>query len=119
MPIRFYMTAVLTSVLLAVSACSSLQSARHEYVMRGQVVDIVGNEAVVCVGSRDGAQVDQELSVYRLVARGIGGPGRVTPSFEKIKVGNVRITQVVDEHFAKVRVISGEVEVNNVVELNP
>lgn len=119
MHIRFYLIAVLSSVLLAISACSSMQSARHEYLMRGQVVEITGSEAVVCIGSQDGAQVGQELTVYKLVSRNSGGsPKNSALRWERIKVGSVRIMQVIDEHFATARVISGPVEVNHVVELN-
>ena len=116
MRIRFYMTAVLTSALLGLFACSSLQSARHEYVMRGQVVEIWGNEAVICIGSRDGAQVGQQLNAYKLVSTS-GGP-RSGMYWQKVKVGTVRIAEVFDEHFAKAQIITGAVEVNYIVELN-
>jgi hypothetical protein len=119
MRIRFYLIAVLSSVLLAISACSSMQSARHEYLMRGQVVEISGSEAVVCIGSKDGAQVGQELVVYKLVSRNSGGsPKNSPPRWERVEVGSVRIMQVIDEHFATAQVVSGPVEVNHVVELN-
>ena len=118
MRVRFYLTAALTAALLAVSACSSLQSARHEYLMRGQVVEITGTEAVVCVGSQDGAQAGQELNAYKFVSTNAGGSGKSPPRWEKVKVGSVRIVQVIDEHFAKAQVINGPVEVNNIVELN-
>jgi hypothetical protein len=118
MRVRFCLMAVVTSVLLATTACSSMQGARHEYLMRGQVVEISGSNAVVCIGSRDGAQVGQELVVYKLIARESGGSGKNPPRWERVKVGSVRIAQVIDEHFAAAQVISGPVEVNHVVELN-
>lgn len=118
MRIRFNLIAVLASVLLATSACSSMQGARHEYLMRGQVVEISGSKAVVCIGSKDGAQVGQELVAYKVVARSSGGSAKSPPRWERVKVGSVRIEQVIDEHFATAQVISGPVEVNHVVELN-
>ena len=117
MRIRFYITAILTSALLGLFACSSLQSARHEYLMRGQVVEISGNEAVICIGSRDGAQVGQQLNAYKLVSTPASGPKNV-PRWQKVKVGTVRIAEVIDEHFAKAQVITGAVEANYVIELN-
>lgn len=119
MHIRFYLIAVLSSVLLAISACSSMQSARHEYLMRGQVVEISGSDAVVCIGSKDGAQVGQELTAYKLVSRNSGGsPKNSALRWERVKVGSVRIEQVIDEHFATARVIDGNVAANNIVELS-
>ena len=118
MRIRSGLMAVLTSVLLATSACSSMQSARHEYLMRGQVVEVSGGSAVVCIGSKDGAQVGQELVVYKLIAKTSGGSAKSAQRWERVKVGSVRIAEVLDEHFATVQVISGPVEVNHVVELN-
>lgn len=118
MNFRTYTAAFLTSVLLALPACSSMQSARHEYLMRGQVVDIAGNEAVVCVGSQEGAKAGQELTVYKLVETNFGGSGKPPAHWEKVKVGTVRIEQVIDEHFAKAKVVSGSVAVNHMVELD-
>ena len=116
---RVLRSVVLIPLLVAMSACSSLKSAGHEYVMRGQVVAIDGKEAVVCLGTRDGAQVGQQLSVYRSVEKGVGGPGKNPPRWERINVGAVRLVEVVDEHFAKAQVTSGEVSRHDIVELKP
>lgn len=118
MRVRSVMVTTLTSLLLLLSACSSIEGARHEYVMRGQVVEVTGKEVVVCVGSRDGVRVGQELQAYRLVATTTGTPTRNPLRWERQKVGVVRIVQVVDEHFARAQVISGDVAVNNLVELS-
>jgi hypothetical protein len=114
---RFYLTAVLTCVLLVTSACSSIQGARHEYLMGGQVVEVTGSDAVVCIGSQNGAQVGQEFTAYKLVSVNSGGSSKHPLRWERVYVGSVRIEQVLDEHFAKARVINGNVAVNNVVEL--
>ena len=120
MTIRILRTFVLMSVLVGMSACSSLKSAEHEYFMRGQVVEVAGNEVVVCIGSADGAQVSQELTVYKLVNKNpAGGPGKNPPRWERVNVGAVRVVEVLDEHFAKAQVTSGKVAVNDVVELVP
>ena len=120
MNIRSLKTVILTFVLLGLSACSSLQSVGHKYLMRGQVVELTGNEAVVCIGSADGAQVSQELTAYKLVNKNpAGGPGKNPPRWERVNVGTVRVVEVLDEHFAKARVTSGKVAVNDVVEMVP
>lgn len=116
MNIRLPLTAVLTAIVLSSAACSTLGGAGHQYLMRGQVVEANGNEVVLCVGSRDGAKVSQELTAYKMVSSNIGGPKNPT-RWEKVSVGTVRIEQVVDEHFAQAKVTSGNVQVNNMVEL--
>lgn len=118
MSIRLPLIAVLMATVLSTAACSTMQGAGHQYLMRGQVVEVTGSEAVVCVGSRDGAKVSQELTAYKLVSSNVGGPKNPT-RWEKVRVGTVRIEQVVDEHFARAKVTSGEIQVNNVVELKP
>jgi hypothetical protein len=103
--------------MLSLPACSSMQSARHEYLMRGQVVELSGKDAVVCVGSKDGAKTGQELNVYKVSVNTTSGPGKNPPRWQKVDVGAVRIAEVIDEHFAKAVVTRGEVAVNDVVEL--
>ena len=114
---RRSLVTVIVSATLMGSGCSSLQSARHAYVMRGQVVEVRGDQAVVCVGSDDGAAPGQALGVYELVSRNVGGPARNPPRWEKERVGSLLITEIIDEHFANAKVTSGEVEAHNVVEL--
>lgn len=113
---RVLTTAALAAILLSTAACSVLQGAGHQYLMRGQVVEVTGSELVLCVGSGDGATAGQELTAYELVSSNVGGPKNPT-RWAKVRVGTVRIGQVVDEHFARAEVTSGDVQVNDVVEL--
>ncbi len=58
----------LVSVFLAVllfsaAGCATMESAGHKYIMRGQVLEVAGDEAYLCIGSEDGARVGQELAV--------------------------------------------------------
>ena len=59
----------------------------------------------------------QELSVYRFT--------RIQPavkqqiSYKRELVGAVRITGVVDEHYAKAIVLKGDIRANDVAELSP
>jgi hypothetical protein len=117
MNIRSSLVAVTAVLATGLSACSSMESARHEYLMRGQVVEVSGKEAVVCVGKSDGAQAGQTLNAYKLVSTTIGGPAKNPPKWERVSVGSVRIVSVIDEHFAKAEVAAGDVQVNNLVEL--
>ena len=104
-------------LLISLTGCTALEDVRHGYVMRGQVVEVTGDTAVVCVGTADGAEPGQELGVYRLISRNVGGPARNPPQWVKERVGGVRITEVLDEHFARANVISGTVEPHHIVEL--
>lgn len=109
---------VLGSILMGISACLGLEGARHEYLMRGQVVEVTEDQVVVCVGSRDGARVGQELAVYKISTANVGGSPKNPARWEKVKVGSVRIDKVVDDHFAVAQVVSGQVRVNQIVQLD-
>lgn len=114
---QFFKSALAALLLVAVTGCSSMQSARHQYLMRGQVLDASAEQVLICVGSRDGAQAGQVLKAYRFKAdpaRWDKSPG---PRFKRIEIGTVRISEVIDEHFATAQVTSGSPTVNDVVEL--
>lgn len=118
---RTYSPVPLILVALAiglVAGCSNIQSAHHNYVMRGQVVEITGNDAVICVGSADGARVNQEFIAYGLSKREVNVLDEDPVLWERVPVGAVRIERVIDEHFATARVISGAVSVHDVIELS-
>ncbi len=117
MIIRSVSRSLLLIVLAGLAACSSLETARHEYLMRGQVVSVSGSDAVVCIGSSDGARAGQTLNAYKMVEKKSGGSAKTPPRWERVKVGTVSVLEVLDEHFARARVDSGEVKVNDLVEL--
>ncbi len=87
----------------------------HNYIMRGQVVGEEQNDVVICIGRHDGAQVGQVLEVYRVVKE-----NRVhdrADLFKRNFIGEVVIDTVVDDHFARASVNSGDVKLHDVVEL--
>ena len=108
--------------LLALAlACAGTASAegpglRHEWIMRGQVLDADASGLVVCVGERDGAAVGQELDVVRHV-RVAGGSKKAGPRYKRESVGRVRITGLFDEHYAEATVVTGSPRANDTVEL--
>ena len=80
--------------------------------MKGSIIETSDSEVYLCIGSRDGASVGQELDVYRIP--------ETKPEalhFRRVQTGKVRITEIIDEHFAKAKVISGRAEKNDIVEL--
>jgi hypothetical protein len=111
--------AAAAAVLLALLAgCSTMQAAGHKYLMRGQVIEASGGTVYLCVGTADGAKKGQQLSAYHFV------PGRRPsskgsgPTFTREKTGTVEIIEIVDEHYANAKVLSGDVNEGNLVELD-
>lgn len=104
----------ITVAVLFMTGCASLQSVRHEYAMRGQVLEVDGPRAYVCVGKADGAEVGQVLNVQRYVRKHIGNS---SVYYDVDKTGVATVTQVVDDHFAWLTVRTGTIEKGYLVEL--
>ncbi len=110
---RFVLLLLITLATLSISSCATMQRAYHEYIMRGSIVETSNSDVYLCIGSKDGAAVGQELSVYKVISYHAKGPVALKREY----TGKVRITEIVDEHFAKAKVISGRAEKNFIVEL--
>jgi len=104
---------LLLAFLTVAAGCATMESARHKYIMRGQVLEVTGDTAYLCIGSHDGAQVGQEYTVYRFVkVPNYKSRGTVNYIFEKEKTGGIKITEIVDEHMATAQIMGGEVKEN-------
>jgi hypothetical protein len=115
---RNLVSGILVVLLILMAGCATLDSAKHKYIMRGQVLEITGDTAYLCIGSHDGAQVGQEYTVYRFVkVPNYKSRGTVNYIFKKEKTGGIKITEVVDEHMATAQIMGGEVKEHYVVEL--
>ncbi len=114
MKTRALTTVILGVIVVFLGGCASMQSARHEYTMRGQVLDVTDDVVYLCIGKKDGAVVGQEYEVYNFVKTG-------TPKndlfFKRVDAGTVKLTEITDEHYAKAKVLSGVVKSNYIVEL--
>jgi hypothetical protein len=84
--------------------------------MRGQVVSASPDNIVVCVGFDDGAKVGQILNTYRFSMNDDTEDG--ADFFRKVEKGQVIIDEIIDEHFAKVSVLSGTINKFDMVQLN-
>lgn len=93
--------------------CATGSAVYHGYMMKGSVVSASGTEGVICVGSKDGAAVGQTLKAYKITSK----TSDKTSKYVKTEVGSVKITEIVDEHFAKVTSVSGKLEAGNIVEV--
>ena len=99
---------------LLMSSCASLKSGYHAYLMKGSIVEASDGEIYLCVGTKDGAIVGQELDVYRIKSK---WQPKGPPDFRRELTGKVKITEILNEHFAKAMVISGKADINSIVEL--
>jgi hypothetical protein len=102
---------------VVLAGCADMQSMKHGYVMRGQILEMTGDTAYLCIGSADGAQVGQEFAVYKFEIAEKQSSAQRFGRYNKVETGRVRITEIVDEHMANAKVISGEAKVHDVVEL--
>lgn len=102
-----------TFIVFLISSCATVgQKVYHGFLMKGSIIETSDSEVYLCIGSRDGASVGQELDVYKIIQR----QSKATP-FRRIQTGKVKINEIVDEHFAKATVISGKAEKYDIVEL--
>ena len=106
----------LAIAIIAIVGCASIGAVGHNYIMRGQILEAAGTNVYLCIGSKDGAKVGQEYAVYRFAKEMSPNP-KLPPRFRKGEKGAVEITEIVDEHYAKAKVVAGEAKVNDVVEL--
>ncbi len=100
---------LVASLTFLLCSCAAIY---HRYIMKGSIIEASDSEVYLCIGSKDGAKVGQKLNVYRIIYSGFRGK-----PFEQVFTGNVKITEIIDEHFAKAIVISGEAKKDDIVEL--
>jgi len=112
---RLLCVALITIGLFIVTSCAAVQQqqAYHSIVMKGSIIYTTDAGVYLCIGKKDGASVGQELDVYRMTFTG----HPKTPSFVREKIGKVKITEIIDEHFATATVISGKAEKNDIAEV--
>ena len=115
MNIQSYVAALLAAAVLTLPACSLLPEGFRHVLNRGTVVEVNGTEAVVGLGFGDGAEAGEKLTVYRLQRQPIGGPGKGVVRFAKVHVGTAQIGEVLDEHYSKATITSGNIKVDNLV----
>jgi len=87
----------------------------HKNMMRGQVVEQSTDRTLICIGAKHGAEVGQKYSVIRFHEQIAPGEGDDPYTIEK--VGTVQITKIVNDHFATVKLISGDIAAKDMVEL--
>jgi hypothetical protein len=106
---------MLLMAVLMISTYATAQTGLHSSMMKGSVIEIENSNVYICIGSRDGAKVGQELDVYNIGAKPMVYKG--PPSFERKHTGKLKIIEVLDEHFARAILVSGKAEIAYIVEL--
>ena len=114
LPLLSFLIAML---FILAAGCATMQTVEHKYIMKGQILHVSDGVAYLCIGSADGAKVGQEFPVYRYERLPMAGPKQTTPSFKRESVGSVKITEVVDVHYANASILSGNIKVHDVAEL--
>jgi hypothetical protein len=112
---RLLFLALIMIGLFILASCAAIQQqpAYHSMVMKGSIIHTTDTGVYLCIGRNDGASVGQELNVHRITLTG----EPKAPSFKREKIGKVKITEIIDEHFATATIISGKAEKNDIVEL--
>ena len=105
-------------LLVATAGCAAMDRTRHEYMMKGQILEVADAGVYLCIGSKDGAKVDDEFKVYKISRLSFNPKTSSSPSFKREETGTVKIIEIVDEHFAKATILTGRAEINSIVELN-
>lgn len=114
---NFIIMSVSIVALFIMTSCASVEKAGHSYIMRGQVLESTSAGVYLCIGSADGAAVGQEYKVYKFQKMPVSAKS-AQPNYKKEETGSVKITDIVDEHYAKAKVLSGDVKENYIVELH-
>jgi CRISPR/Cas system-associated protein endoribonuclease Cas2 len=100
--------------LITIIACATIdKQIYHGYLMKGSVIDTYDSEIIICIGKKDGATVGQELDAYHIVK-----VTRARAGYKRVFAGKIQITEIIDEHFAKAKVLSGKVDKDDIVELS-
>ena len=108
----------LAFLFIVAAGCATMETARHGYMMKGQILDVSDGVAYLCIGSAEGAKAGQEFLVYRHTKLPFSGT-KGAPSFKREEVGSVKIEQVVEEHYAKATILRGNIKEYDIAELSP
>ncbi len=89
----------------------------HKYIMSGSILEVSGQNAYLCIGSAEGAKVGQVLTVYNFKKKPASQMDKGVIRFDRVKVGKIKITKIVDQHMADAKILSGNVQQNDIAQL--
>ena len=111
--IKILKNVALVCALVALAACSSTP-VTPDHLMRGSVIRTSEQTIVVCFGSDDRIESGTMFSVYRAVYS--GSIDEDNDSYSRESVGQIRILRPLDGHFARARIIDGNVQPGDMIE---
>ncbi len=117
MKVNRYAIYSLIGLIVITANCASINSARHNYIMSGQVLEVADNEVYLCIGQSGGAVVGQEYTVKKFVKTINPAARKSEPFYKQEETGTVKITEIVDEHYAKAVITAGVAKANYFVDL--
>ena len=87
----------------------------HDYLMSAQIVEANKNQVVLCIGSESAAEIGMQFSVFEVISTGSMTDG--TDSYNLNRVGEVEIESIIGKHFARARILQGNIQKYNLVKL--
>ena len=101
-------------VAMLFTACAN-SPIYHDNFMRGQVVDVNNDGAVLCIGSSDESLKGKTLDVYRVIYL-TGSADEGEDNYSREYIGELQVGEVINKHFARARINSGKVMKHDIVE---
>lgn len=103
---------VLALVAFFTVNCASGTGMYQGYMMKGSVIAATQNGGVISIGTKDGAAVGQVMKTYRAMSQNVGK----STVYTRTEMGSVKLTEVLDENFSRVSIVSGKIEPGYIVE---
>lgn len=108
---KFAFTLLLVSTI---AACAN-SPFYHKNVMQGQIVNIDEQGPIICTGSQGNSIEGKTLNVFRTYSG--HGTEEGDDGYAVRKIGQLIGGESINDHFARARVVNGEIKKNDFVEL--
>jgi hypothetical protein len=103
---QFLMVFLLLVQVSIIQGCASYKEYTVENYDYGKIIDIKNQEIVIDFGHRESLRIGQIIDVYITIK---ASPG-FTRRHKNIKMGVIEITEIIDDHHAKAKILYGKVD---------
>lgn len=107
-------TVLILLLTLLIGGCAN-SNFYHETFMSGVVAEVNDKEALVCISGRVDLKPGTVLDVYKLDQSSVAVI-HDNWGYQRKLTGQVKVTEIVDEHFAKVTLVKGRVRKHDMIE---
>lgn len=114
MRVKQWVFPLVLAITLLLGGCANSQF-YHDSFMSGVVAEVKDKEALVCISGRPDVQPGTVLEVFTL-RQGSNAVFHDNWGYQRLLSGQVKVTEVVDEHFAKVTLIKGRIRKHDMIE---